>query len=439
MEVRLTRILSPHNTDLVLFDLDGVLLREGQNKESGKPRVDLAGIRLMRELRDHGVQVGIIRFSGPPEESLAKLDLDDLIDLTINDCAPPETFQLAGCQADALIGSLIVHCIAPSRTAILVGSGYGVARGRRASIGRIIGVGEDDSDEAAAEVGADYIIADIAEVTVCRDEMARTSRSQSLPNALESWDDIVKQIGNYEPAIFLDYDGTLAPLVNDPARAEISDATRNVIRDLCPSFFVAIVSGRCMADIRERIKLPCVFFAGTHGFELGGPNGWYESIPVGADYLSDLDLISKRLEAAFENVDGVWVERKTFSVSVHFRCLEENLLPEVTETYEGITRKFPRLRSILAKKVFELRPNLTWHKGKAIGYLLRRHGLFPYQVLPIHIGDDVSDEDAFASLDQHGIGIVVRDEDRVTRAHFALDSLDEVHRFLEKMKTLKPS
>ena len=87
------------------------------------------------------------------------------------------------------------------------------------------------------------------------------------------------------------------------------------------------------------------------------------------------------------------------------------------------------------KKVFELRPNVDWDKGRALLRLMSVLGVSDDDVVPIYVGDDVTDEDAFAVVRDHGIGVVVRgeDDDRATAATYSLVRPEDVGTFLEKL------
>ena len=136
------------------------------------------------------------------------------------------------------------------------------------------------------------------------------------------------------------------------------------------------------------------------------------------------------LHAALDAVAGAQIERKKYSIAVHYRNVAEADLAAV-ETVVGQTlQRHPTLRDLPGKKVHDLQPRIDWDKGKALLHVLRTLGLERPQVLPIYIGDDITDEDAFAALRRRGIGIVVRDEPRPTVARLALDSPAQVHRLL---------
>jgi trehalose-phosphatase len=91
------------------------------------------------------------------------------------------------------------------------------------------------------------------------------------------------------------------------------------------------------------------------------------------------------------------------------------------------------LRTITGKKVYEFQPDIGWNKGRAVAWLLETLGLEQPEVLPLYIGDDLTDEDAFRALEKRGVGIVVTEELRPTAARYALKGPAEVERFLREL------
>jgi trehalose 6-phosphate phosphatase len=130
------------------------------------------------------------------------------------------------------------------------------------------------------------------------------------------------------------------------------------------------------------------------------------------------------------------VERKRYAVAVHYRQVAEAEVPEVERRVAEALTRFPTLRQTGGKKIFELRPQLDWDKGRAVAWLEEELGLKGPQLLTIYIGDDLTDEDAFRQVRGYGLGILVRDEARPTRAHYALEHPGEVREFLQALAQL---
>ena len=256
--------------------------------------------------------------------------------------------------------------------------------------------------------------------------------SGSLPSALDSWDAVVERLHGTAPVLFLDYDGTLTPIVARPEEATLAATSREVVRSvaaLCP---VTIVSGRDRTVVEALVGLSGLGYIGSHGFDIVGPTEAPVRHEVGEGHLGALDAAEAALRDRLAGVPGAAVERKRFGVAAHYRRAPDHRA-EVETAVREVLAGAPELALALGKAVFELRPAIEWDKGRAIRWLLDRwpttHGI------PLHLGDDLTDEAAFAALahDGLGIGIVVADEDRPTAAQFSLGSPAEVHEFLERL------
>jgi len=241
------------------------------------------------------------------------------------------------------------------------------------------------------------------------------------------------------PAVFLDYDGTLTPIVEDYTKAILSDEMRQTIGALAQRYTVAIVSGRDVATMRTLVRLDNLFYAGSHGFEIGGPDAWHETLEQGAEALPALDRAEAELRAELGEVPGHSVERKHFSIAVHYRRAAAADVERIEQVVDRVASRHAELRKGRGKKVFRLQPDIEWDKGHAVLWLIKRLDLDRSDVLPIYIGDDLTDEDALAALRERGVGIVVRGEDdtRQTAAQYALADCDDVRRFLEMLITLQ--
>lgn len=256
---------------------------------------------------------------------------------------------------------------------------------------------------------------------------------EGLPRALERRGEIAERIGDADPAVFLDYDGTLASITDDPRDAVMPTETRGAIdrlASLCPT---AVVSGRDMADVRALVDVRGIHYAGSHGFEIVEPDGTRHV--RGEEFMPALERSADALERRLDDVEGAWVERKGFAVAVHYRKLRRPAdVVRVERAVDAVWAEEPSLTRTGGKKIFELRPALDWHKGTAILSILDVLESDGSPLTPIYIGDDVTDEDGFLALKGRGIGIVVEGEDaRGSFADYALADPDEVRRFLELM------
>jgi trehalose-phosphatase len=225
----------------------------------------------------------------------------------------------------------------------------------------------------------------------------------------------------------------MTPIVRKPEDANMSESMRRTVRDLAGRCTVAVISGRNLSDVKARVGVEGVIYAGSHGFEIAGPKGMHVKSEKGSDFLPVLDRAEKMLQEELGRIQGSQVERKKFSIAVHYRQVEQKDLDAVKDAVERVAKEFPDLRESSGKKIFELQPDIDWNKGKALLWLLEKLDLDGPDVVPLYIGDDTTDEDAFEVLAERGIGIIVRDGPRPTKARYALEDPDQVRTFLEAL------
>ena len=250
-----------------------------------------------------------------------------------------------------------------------------------------------------------------------------------IPSALEHVQDIAG--GNRQVALFLDYDGTLTPIVSHPEKALLPDSMRQALQSLVMHVPVATLSGRDLDDVRQRVNIDAIVYAGSHGFDIAGPRGLRKEIAT--EFLSKLDVIEKELGKQLAEIAGAHVERKRFSIAAHYRNVNESDTPKVERAVSEVAARHRELRKMDGKKVYELLPDIDWDKGKAVLWLLETLGLERAKVRPIYIGDDRTDEDAFRALGQRGVGILVSEQPRPTSASYSLKDPTEVERFLREL------
>jgi alpha,alpha-trehalase len=250
-----------------------------------------------------------------------------------------------------------------------------------------------------------------------------------IPLALEHIQEIVGSTGRV--AVFLDYDGTLTPIVSRPDQAVLTDSTRAILRRLASKMPVAILSGRELEDVRKRVAIDGIVYAGSHGFDIVGPRGLRRQ--EATEFLPALDAAEKELRKKLAGISGALVERKYFSIAAHYRNVNEIDFPKLERAVSEVAGRHRELRKMEGKKVYELMPGIDWDKGKAVLWLLKTLGSEPAKIRPIYIGDDRTDEDGFRALGERGIGILVSEEPRSTAANYSLRDPAEVERFLREL------
>jgi alpha,alpha-trehalase len=258
----------------------------------------------------------------------------------------------------------------------------------------------------------------------------------SLPDALERFEEIVRGLRERRPAIFLDYDGTLTPIVARPELACLSDAMRETLGRLADRFPVAVVSGRDRGEVERLVGLEGLYYAGSHGFDIAGP-GSYRFVPEAATAAAaSLAEATEELRARLGAVPGVLVERKRFAVALHYRQVASADLETVRAAFLETAARHRDLRTTEGKKVFELRPDLDWDKGRAVTAILEHLERTGRGGVPLYLGDDLTDEDAFAAIGSLGIGIVVGGTSHPTLARYRLRDVGAVEGFLRRVAEL---
>ncbi|XWS61949.1 hypothetical protein CRYUN_Cryun07bG0168400 [Craigia yunnanensis] len=286
-------------------------------------------------------------------------------------------------------------------------------------------------------------------------DIAYCSWMIKYPSALKSFDKISKNAKNKKIAVFLDYDGTLSPIVDDPDRAFMSDSMRSAVRNVAKYFPTAIISGRSRDKVYELVGLTELYYAGSHGMDIMGPVSHTESddhpicirstdqegkevnlFQPAREFIPMIDEVFKTLVENTKDIKGAKVENHKFCASVHYRNVEEKNWPTIAQCVHDILKDYPRLRLTHGRKVLEIRPVIDWNKGKAVEFLLESLGLSDRDdVLPIYIGDDKTDEDAFKVLREgnRGYGILVSSVPKESKAFYSVRDPSEVKKFLKAL------
>lgn len=418
--MKLPVTIDPRYHDAVLLDLDGALTSEAP---IFGPVVDLA-----RKLQSIGVAVAAYSSNAQCRQALKSFGIDNLFGVCIDgragDRGTPEKPDPA-----VLLAATRGLGVRPQRCVVVENSAAGVAAGRDGGFALVVGIdGVRGADELTRH-GADVVLDELADIAVRTGDR----RMSELPNALASYGQLIGVTGARESMLFLDYDGTLSPIVSDPAAARLvdgADAALEHVSTVCP---VAILSGRDLADVTARVGTPGVWYAGSHGFELTSPDGTYHCNDAAAVFVPLLEQAAAELSQTLAAIAGVRVEHKRFAVAVHYREVVPERVSEIVAATHHLGVRLG-LRVTSGRMLVELRPDLDWDKGTTLAWI--RDRIDPSgSRLPIYIGDDLTDEDAFDAVRFDGIGIVVRhdeDGDRTTAAHFTLQSPDQVCEFIQR-------
>ncbi len=264
--------------------------------------------------------------------------------------------------------------------------------------------------------------------------LARRVATRSVFDDLEGIRDLVASRDCL--AVLLDFDGTLAPIVARPSEARLPPLPRSVLARLArrQGCHVAVISGRSLPDLRERVGLRDLVYVGNHGLEIAGP-GWASERRDAAEVREMIAACTRRVEARLRGVRGVIVEDKGLTSSVHYRLVgradvervRRDVLTEVAHLPPGSVE----IRR--GKMVFEIRPAIDWDKGRASLWLLDQliDREWRSRCAVIYAGDDRTDEDAFLALAGTGVTIKVGRGTYPTAAGYAVQGVEELARMLQ--------
>ncbi len=262
-------------------------------------------------------------------------------------------------EAVARLGSRLTSAVLVAHDA------EAVAQARQSGFSLVVGVGSADHAELLLHSGADVVVRDAGEIEVRSDD----PRLVDIPDALTWRHELTPPLRVRRPAVFLDFDGTLADMVSDPADAVITEGVAAVLTRLAADVPVAVISGRDLDDVRSRVGVPGLWYVGGHGAHIVGPDGRRYANP-GAHAVRAADR------------------------------------------------------------------DATWGKGRALRWMLT-HALDCGATLPLYVGDDLTDEDAFdAVAAADGMGIIVRGAEVAARrsaARYALGDTGQVRELLERL------
>ncbi len=248
-----------------------------------------------------------------------------------------------------------------------------------------------------------------------------------MRRVFDCWPEIASRVRSASSiALFLDFDGTLARIRPTPAEVHLSPPMRSAVGRLAANdrADVWVISGRKRDDVRERTGLSQVRYLGIHGWE-GGLETALEP-----EIARELEQTRRSLEKRIGTLRGVWIENKGPALAIHYREAGEAESSQARASmHEVMARLNGGFRLLNGKKVWEILPREVGDKGSAVR---RELGRLKSRPLPVYVGDDCTDERAFAALPD---GLTIRvGPHSLSRAQFRLRDPGEVRRFLERLE-----
>ena len=262
-----------------------------------------------------------------------------------------------------------------------------------------------------------------------------------MKHLFDNWQEFTGVLGREVHLLFLsDYDGTLTPIVSRPEEALLAPEMKARFVALANKSGVSagIVSGRGLAEVEGMAGVEGIYYAGNHGMEIRGPGIDYIN-PEAEKAIPVIHELAERFTGLLQAVEGVIIQDKKYSLSVHYRLVEPGREQGVEEVGRKETEPYIEknlIRLFHGKKVWEIRPPLDWDKGKAIEEIQREiaRTLHLGRVTTVYLGDDTTDEDGFRVVQPpEGWSIYVGEPQADSAAAYYLKSPDEVGEFMERI------
>lgn len=250
-------------------------------------------------------------------------------------------------------------------------------------------------------------------------------------------DKIKKTFAGRNFFLFLDCDGTLTPIVDKPKSVKLDAETKTILKKISENkkIIPAIISGRPLHEVKKMVGIKNIIYSGNHGFEMETQmfaNKKSESPrifvhPEAKKIMPVIRKIRPVLEKGLKDIKGAFVEDKGLILSIHWRSADKKYLPKLFALIRDTICDNSRVSLTKGKKVWEIRPNVNWNKGSAVKYIL---SLVPHpsSFVPVFVGDDATDEDAFKVL-QKGITIRIG-KSKESKARYYLKNQPEIKKFL---------
>jgi len=414
-------------------------------------------IEFIKSLKSAGVKVGVASSSKNCRYVLKSAGIEGLFESRVDGEVSAELGLKGKPEGDIFVTAAARIGAVPSKSAVVEDAVSGVSAGRNGGFGLVIGVARKANEQDLLKNGADIAVKDLEDVNL---EFIDKWFSKVPADLFDFWDKNpqISEMFNTEggfsgnivvnpcytrkaksvfmssnkPVFFLDYDGTLTPIVDRPDLAVLSPEMKDILERLIKKYTVAVVSGRMREDVQNLVGINGIFYAGSHGFDILG-KGCSMVHPEAEKLIPVVSEVIRILSEELKSIPGLLVEEKKFSTAVHYRLVSDEYLERIEATVKNTVNKYPSLRLMRGKKVFEILPAIDWDKGKAVRWILKALSLSRDETEVVYIGDDTTDEDAFRAVRTRGVGVLVSQERKASAADFRLLSVEQVKDFFERI------
>lgn len=387
-----------------------------------------SAIEKIKKWKNEGIKVAVVTSSKNCKLVLDTAGITSLFDAIVDGVVAKE-LQLDGKpNPDIFLQAAKMMEIEPKQAIVFEDAISGVQAGSKGNFAYTIGVSRNGKYTHFYENGADVVIESFQDIDITKEKGDKGPFEQKVPMVFSRLDEFYDLFLDKKPVIFLDYDGTLTPIVSQPEDAVLSKEMRDILIELSESKKTAVVSGRDMDDVKSLVNIDTLYYAGSHGFRISGPGGLKMELDEAQKFLPMLDDIENELIVELENeIEGVKIDRKRYAVAIHYRNAPEDSIDTVFKKADEIIQKYKDFKKGTGKKIIEIKPGIDWHKGKALFWIMDALDVEnKNNYIPIYIGDDVTDEDAFKAIADEGIGILVGEHELPTAAKCKLKGVEEV-------------
>jgi alpha,alpha-trehalase len=403
--------------------------------EEGQVRAYESSLDFVRKLVEAGVSVAVISASKNCKQVLRAAGALDFFPVVVDGLDSAELNLKGKPEPDIFLEAAKRLGATPQRSAIVEDALAGVAAGRAGGFARVIGVDRTGQGEALRENGAGMVVDDLSEISL---EAASsklsdnsTGGSRDLPSALDNKDEILSALQEGTPAIALDFEDVLAPLLEGPANVSLAPRVQKAIKRLSECWMVAVIGEREMADIERTVGVGGIYYAGGHGFEVCDPSGSYIRDEACELHLPELDAVESKLNAFLADAAEAWLERKRFTLSVKYDKTKLGDVSELETLLERVLSEHTTLRMVREDNVFKLTPDITRDKAQVLTSLLDSVLIDSSSAVPLYIGNGASSGEVFRAMGKKGIGIDTGDRRQKNSAKYSLSKPSEAVDLLE--------
>jgi trehalose 6-phosphate phosphatase len=264
---------------------------------------------------------------------------------------------------------------------------------------------DDHTADAATDEPAASAVNDELDTNTVDDEPATDTAADPPPDLRDRLADELRAHDHL--VLCLDFDGTLAPIVSDPTDATIRSGNRESLRTLGShdAVTVAVVSGRGLADVRERVGVDGLHYVGNAGLERAAPDEDDPRVHPDARRAEErLGRVRETLTDALGWTAGVAVEDKRWSLAVHTRHVDDRHHDRIADTVGRVADRAGGLHVSRGHSVLEVGPATDATKGAAVAALADES---PADPLVVYVGDDHSDQTGLRVAASRGVAVFV--------------------------------